>query len=451
MKIVIIGAGEVGAHMSEQLSRRAHDVTMVEADPISAAGIEEEQNVRVICGNGSSAEILARAKVGECDHFLAMTSEDQVNLVASSIAKKMGARNTIARIHDHTYSDNSFFNYQLNFGIDVLLNPEALAAVELAKAIRNPGRVAVENFARGKIEVQQLEITAGAKAIGRTLVQLNVGSETGVRVGFIQRQGDTFVPNRDTIIELGDELTLFGNPNSLSKIQGKFSPHLKPKNVHIVLYGGSETNIVLIRLLANPRFKIRLLEKNEHICQQLAERFPHITVVHGDATSLRVLEEERIGNADYFVAATKVDEDNVMTCLQTTKLGTRHILLHISRSDYSEIINNFRLVLGVDMAVSPREATANEVLRTINETSWQELAPAPGGKGKILEITVSNESPCVGKLIKDIQLPGETVIVALLHKYDAIVPGANDKIIAKDRIVVIATDEQKDRVLKLFT
>ena len=103
------------------------------------------------------------------------------------------------------------------------------------------------------------------------------------------------------------------------------------------------------------------------------------------------------------------------------------------------------------MAVSPREATANEVLRTINETSWQELAPAPGGKGKILEITVSNESPCVGKLIKDIQLPGETVIVALLHKYDAIVPGANDKIIAKDRIVVIATDEQKDRVLKLFT
>ena len=181
----------------------------------------------LLCGNGSSAEILARAKVGECDHFLAMTSEDQVNLVASSIAKKMGARNTIARIHDHTYSDNSFFNYQLNFGIDVLLNPEALAAVELAKAIRNPGRVAVENFARGKIEVQQLEITAGAKAIGRTLVQLNVGSETGVRVGLIQRQGDTFVPNRDTIIELGDELTLFGNPNSLSKIQGKFSPPSK--------------------------------------------------------------------------------------------------------------------------------------------------------------------------------------------------------------------------------
>lgn len=451
MKIVIIGAGEVGAHMSEILSNLGHDVIVVEENIPQAARIEEEQNVRVIRGNGSSAEILAQAKVGECDHFLAMTSDDQVNLVASSIAKKMGAANTIARIHDQTYSDHSFFNYQLNFGIDVLLNPEALAAVELAKVIRNPGRVAVENFARGKIEVQQLTVTNGAKAIGRTLGQLNLGSVTGVRVGLVQRQDKTFIPDRDTAIELDDQLTLFGNPQSLAKIKGKFSPNLKLKTVNIVLHGGSETNIVLTRLLANPRFKVRIIEKEEAICHRLAERFPQVRVIHGDATSLRVLEEERVGGADYFVAATKVDEDNVMTCLQTTKLGTRHILLHISRADYSEIINKFRLVLGVEKAVSPREATANEILRTINQTSWMELAPAPGGTGKILEVRVNPKSACIGKQIKDIRLPGQTIIVALLHKFDAIVPGATDKIIANDRIVILVTEEHRDEALNFFT
>ncbi len=451
MKIVIIGAGDVGTHLSDILSSRTHDVTVIEDNPERASKLDEELNIRVINGNGSSAEILAHAKVGECDHFLAMTSDDRVNLIACSIAKNLGAGNTIARIHDQTYSDNSFFNYQLNFGIDVFLNPEALAAVELAKAIRNPGRVAVEYFARGHIEVQQVQVTKDAKAVGRPLIQLRIGSESGVRIGLLQRGNTMVVPGADTVIEEGDLLTLFGTPNDITLIRSKFAPHLKPKDEHIVLFGGSETNIALIRLLTNPRFKVRVIENDESKCNWLAERFPEITVIHGDGTSLRVLEEERVGHADYFVAATREDEDNVMTCLQAAKLGAKHILLHISRSDYSEIVNRLKLMLGVEMAVSPRVATANEILRSINESSWQELAPAPGGVGKIIEITVAPDSPCQGKLVKDISLPPGTVIVALLHKFDAKVPGANDRIIPNDRLVIIVSDDQQDKVISLFT
>ena len=451
MKIVIIGAGEVGGHLSEVLSNSGHDVTVIEHDDQMAAKIHEEQNVRVLRGNGSSAKILHRAKAGECSYFLAMTSDDQVNLVSGSIAKKMGAETTIARIHEETYIDNKLFNYQLNFGIDLLVNPEALAAVELAKVIRNPGRVAVEHFARGKIEVQQIEVTAKAKAIGRNLKQLRLGEKTGVRIGLIRRRGSFLVPGAETVIEEGDRLTMFGDPQSLSEIKGKFSPKLRARTVFVALYGGSETNIALLRMLSNPRFHIRLIEPNRKICQNLAEQFPHITVVHGDATSLRVLEEERVGRADYFVAATKADEDNVMACLQTAQMGTKRLLLNINRSDYSEIINKFRLVLGIELAVSPRLATANEVLRTVNQTPWVELAPAPGGKGKIVELRVNPESPCVGKPIKDLRLPGNTIIVALMHKFDAKVPGAGDVIIADDRIVAVLSDEHRDEVISLLT
>ena len=451
MKIVIIGAGEVGAHLSEVLSKSGHDVTVIEQDIDKATKIDEEQNVRVLRGDGSLATTLKRAYAGWSKYFLAMTSDDRVNLVSCSIAKRMGAKTTIARIHEETYSDNMLFNYQLNFGIDVLVNPEALAAVELAKVIRNPGRVAVEHFARGKIEVQQLEVTARAKAIGRSLKQLKLGAVTGVRIGLIRRGRSSIVPGAETVIEEGDKLTVFGDPQSLSKIKGKFSRKLKAKSVFVALYGGSETNMALIRMLSNPRFHIRLIESDRKTCLDLAEQFPHITVVHGDATSLRLLEEERIGGADYFVAATKEDEDNVMACLQTAQMGTKHLLLNINRSDYSEIINKFRLVLGIELAVSPRLATANEVLRTVNETPWVELAPAPGGKGKIFEIRVNPASPCVGRPIKDLKLPGHTIIVALLHKFDAKVPGAGDIIIAGDRIVVVLPDEHRKKVISLLS
>ena len=198
MKIVIIGAGEVGAHLSEVLSNSGHDVTVIEQDTEKAVKIDEEQNVRVLRGDGSLATTLKRAQSGLSNFFLAMTSDDRVNLVSCSIAKRMGAKTTIARIHEETYSDNKLFNYQLNFGIDVLVNPEALAAVELAKVIRNPGRVAVEHFARGRIEVQQIEVTARAKAIGRNLKQLKLGAKTGVRVGLIRRGRSSLVPGAET-------------------------------------------------------------------------------------------------------------------------------------------------------------------------------------------------------------------------------------------------------------
>ena len=155
MKIIIIGAGEVGHNLCTTLSAAGHNVTLIEQSEVRCETLDEEQNARIIHGNGSSARQLVDVDVASCDAFLAMTSDDRTNVISCSLAKGLGAKNTIARIHDETYSDNSVINYQLHFGIDLLVNPEAICAVELAKEIRSAGRVAVENFSRGQIEVQQ--------------------------------------------------------------------------------------------------------------------------------------------------------------------------------------------------------------------------------------------------------------------------------------------------------
>ncbi|MEO0796547.1 MAG: Trk system potassium transporter TrkA [Verrucomicrobiota bacterium] len=449
MKIVVVGAGEVGRFLCEKLSEEGHDVTVIESAPKIAQEVDESLDVRVVEDHGASAEVLQRSGAGESDFFLAMTSDDRTNLISCSLAKALGAKTTIARIHDQTYSDNSIVNYQIHFGIDFLLNPEALSAVELAKSIRNPSRVAVENFARGEIEVQQIRVSARSKSTEKTLKDIRLPA--GVRIALIQDGDSSEVPTADSVIRAEQCVTLVGPPEQLQHTKGYLAPEKKTDLLRIVLFGGSETAIALIRLLKNPRFKIRLIEHDPKLCQKLAERFPHVTVINGSATSLRLMEEEQIGSADYFVACTKDDEDNIMTCLQARQLGAAHVQLVINKPDYEEILDQLRLTLGVELAVAPRQATVSEIMRYISTDAFTELASLPEGRAKILEIRVSDRSPVINRQIKEISFPKGAVIVVLLHKFQAKVPGADDKILSGDRLVVVVREDREHELLKLLT
>ncbi len=437
MKIIIVGAGEVGSYLCGLLSGKAHDVTVIESDEAIAQRVDELIDAKVLTGNGSSAETLVKAGVRECHFFLAMTSEDRTNLVATSLAKVLGAQATITRVHDQTYTDNSYVNYQLHFGIDHMINPEGLCAVQLAKSIRNPGRVAVEYFSRGQIEAQQVTVTRRSRFIGKKLRDIPLEQ---VRIGFIQRRKEVEVPSAETVLEEDNRVTIFGHPDVLLKMKTKFDPESKEEPVRVALYGGGETAVALARLLANPRYKIRIIEKDGAICRELADKFPRVTVINGDATSLRLLEEEQIGSADYFVASTKDDEDNIMTGLQASKLGAAHVQLVINKTDYEDVLDGLKSSLGVEMMVSPRVTTAREVLRYLSTEPMLELATLPDGVGKVLEIHLSHNNRFAGQPLRQIPLPRGCVIVALLHKFQAKMPGADDIILGGDRIVLISQE-----------
>jgi trk system potassium uptake protein TrkA len=446
MKIIIVGAGEVGHNLCATLAAAGHDVTLIERSQLRCEKLDEEQNARIINGNGSSARQLVEIDVAECDAFLAMTSDDRTNVISCSLAKGLGAKNTIARIHDETYSDNSVINYQLHFGIDLLVNPEAICAVELAKEIRGAGRVAVENFARGQIEVQQQRVAPGSRLIGKQLQDLKFDSR--VRIGYIQRDNKSEIASAETTMKEGDLVTHFGHPEALFALREKFNPKHKVDLSRVVLFGASETAINLIQLLSNPRFKIRVIEKDPETCRELAERFPHITVIHGDATSLRLLEEEQIGSVDYFVGCTKDDEENILTCIQASKLGAKHVQLVINKGDYDELLGMLKTTLSIEVVVSPRRATADFMLRTLSTETVATLAELPNRGGRILEVRISHSSPCVGRSVKDIQLPRGSLLVALQHKFKAKVPAADDVILAGDRVVVIVNEDQEKALLE---
>jgi trk system potassium uptake protein TrkA len=445
MKIIIVGAGEVGSNLSTVLSAAGHNVTLIEKSEVHCERLEEEQNARIVTGNGSSARQLVDVGVANCDAFLAMTSDDRTNIISCSLAKGLGAKNTIARIHDETYSDNSFINYQLHFGIDLLVNPEAICAVELAKEIRSAGRVEVEHFARGQIEVQRQRVARGSRLIGKKLRELRLDPQ--VRIGYVQRGDDTEIANAETELQEADIVTLFGHPEALFTLRERFDPDNKLEVSRVVLFGGSETAINLIQLLKNPRFKIRVIDKDRDHCRRLADRFPHITVIHGDATSIRLMEEEQIDCADYFVACTKDDEENILTCIQASKLGAKHVQLLINKGDYDDLLGMLQTRLDIELAVSPRRTTADFMLRNLSNESVAQLAEMPDGS-QVLEVRISHSSPVIGSKIKDLRLPSGCLLVALLHKFKAKVPAADDTILAGDRVVVIVSGEKEKEVTK---
>ena len=242
-------------------------------------------------------------------------------------------------------------------------------------------------------------------------------------------------------------VTLFGHPEALFNMRERFDPKQKTELTRVVLFGGSETAINLIHLLKNPRFKIRVIEKDKTRCRQLAERFPHIAVINGDATSVRLLEEEQIGSADYFVACTKDDEENILTCIQASKLGAEHVQLLINKGDYDDLLGMLQTRLDIEVAVSPRRTIADFMLRNLSGESVSTLAEMPDG-GRILELRISHSSPAIGKTIKEIHLPRGCLLVALLHKFKAKVPAADDTILAGDHVVVIVSGKTEREVTK---
>ncbi len=449
MKIVIVGAGDVGKYLCKVLSEDGHSITLIEKDDDTISDVEENMDVRVIKGNGASAKFLSMAQVQTCDYLIAMTQHDQLNIVSCSIGSKLGARKTIARVHDFVYTDAENFNYQRHFDLDILINPEALTAVELAKHIRNPERSAVEDFARGQVELQEIVVSGNAKVANKMLKELSLPA--GLKIGYVESNGVLEVPTASTILRANDKVTLIGSPESLLKNAYLFSDAISNQNVRIVLYGATETAVAIIRRLSHSRFKIRVIEPNLKKCKDIAEAFPNVTVINGSATTLKLLEEEQIGSVDFFVACTKDDEENVMTCLQAKKLGAKNVELVINKPDYEQVIQNISGFLDIIAAASPRKTSVAEIRKYITDKPYLVVGSLKNGEIEFIELRVEENSWAEGKKLYELNLPPATIIAAVVdEKNNAKVPGANDIVNAHDRLIIILEKKNIKQVVDMF-
>jgi len=444
MRIVVLGAGTVGTSIAEMLCENKHSVTVVDSDPAQTRRINDELDVRPVTGSASESSVMFQADVIGADAVLAVTGNDEVNIVAASMAKGLGARRSIARVYAPIFRDLSTFDYQTHFNIDRLMSLEQLSAMELARGIRSPGSVVVENFARGQLEVQ--EVIVSKKSIAINMALKDLGLPKGVRVGSIYRGDKLWIAGANDRIEADDHVMLIGQREDIDDVKESLSKEHQTKQ-HVVIAGGGETGFHLARTLESDRFHVVLMDQSQQRCEFLANNLKQATVVHADANRRAILEEERVGSADVFVACTGDDENNIMAGVEARDIGAKKIMAIVGRPDYADLVGK----LGIDLAVSEREAMATQVLGFLQTWPVIHRSSLPGGGISVLEIDVLEGAPCTQHVLANLKLPPQCLIAAVIKTEYVKVPGADDRLQPGDTVVAMIEDSAIDATLEHFS
>lgn len=445
MEVLTLGAGTVGRWVADMLCRRGHNVTVVDSDQENVAQINSELDVRAILGSAARSTVLFQADVLSADVCLAVTGDDEVNILAASMAKALGARRSIARVYAPAFQDLSTFDYQRHFSIDSLLSLEQLSAFELARAIRNPDAIPLEHFARGQLEVYEVEVDARSAAAEHKLRDLKLPSS--VRIGSIAREGRMWIASGEDELHGKDRVSLIGSPESVAKSRELFtiSKERGPQQ-RVMIAGGGETGYHLAESLSRRDYRIVMLDNDPDRCDRLSRLLPDATVIHANANRRIILEDEGAGTVDYFVACTGNDESNIMAGVEARELGANRVMCVVGRPDYANVVGK----LGIDYAVSERDVTARQILGYLNEGAVISQRRLPNGAIGVFELEVIENAAVTKATLAELPLAGRCLIAAVERGGFVQVPQANDRLEPGDIIVALIDPAAAEESLALF-
>ncbi len=444
MDVVICGAGEVGRHSAEVLGSNGNNITVIDLDPDKLAGVQDELDVRTLLGNATQADVLREAGVADTDLFIAATRSDEINLLAGAVAKALGARRVITRVHHSAFFEERGLSYRNLLGIDHLVCPDYTTATAIAQTLRSPGAQAVERFAEGKIEIQELPVSAESPAAGKSLSAIRM--PPGTRLAAVSHDGRSQIPTGATVINAGDVVTLIGMASSFEKCRKLFRDE-PPRRTRVFIMGGTALGVWLCRALNSRRFALRLIEADRERCDELSRKLDWVTILHGDPSSSNIFDEEHVEQADAFVALTDDDENNILNAARAKSMGVREAIAVLKRPTYLHLLEH----VGIDRAFSPRVTAVNEIQLLLDNSSVRILASLADGIADVYEIQVPpNAVDILNKPLEEIVFPEHSMVAAIQRGDDVRVPGAKDTIAANDRVIMIGPSGMTKRLRRLF-
>ncbi len=429
MNVVICGGGQVGSHAAELLTNEGHAVTVIDRSAERLRTITETLDVRTLEGSASDARALKEAGVADADLIVAATNFDEINLVAASIGAAMGAKRSIARVHHSAFLGQSDLHYERHFGVDRLLCPEYSTATAIARSLRNPAALAIENFAGGRIDLHEFSVSANAPAIGRPLAKVSMPGHS--RLAAVSRNNKVFLPEAGTELQAGDRIVLVANSEVFDEARRQFRTE-KPQRKTVVLQGGTPMAVWLCKALHDRTWSIRLFETNRPRAEELAEKLDWVTVLCADPTDKSVFAEERLGLADVFVGLLDDDEDNIVGAVLAKAGGVMESIAVVQRSRYLDLLYH----IGVDRSYSPGMTAAKEILNLLDDSPLRLLATLTA-EFDVFHVRVGNEGALVGKALHETQLAPNWVVGAIRRGEDVWVPGAKDVMQPGDAVLVI--------------
>lgn len=443
MQVIIAGAGEVGGHAAEVLSDAGHNVTVLDLDAARLQSLNDTLDVRTLVGHCAYFDVLQEAGAERCDLLVATTHIDEINMLTASMAKACGAKKTIVRVHHTANFSLRGTPYAKQLGIDELICPEYLTSLAIARTIRNPGSIALEEFARGQLLMQRVEVQHMASAIGNSLAELVL--PTGVRVATVERNGGASLVDAATTIHEGDFVTLIG-PSATFDAARKLFNKGKEKRIDIAIMGETATAVWLCRAFKSRIFSVRVFVSGRERAEELAEKLPHVTVLDADPTDTTTFVDEHVEQIGTFIAVTDDDERNILACAQARRLGVATAVAVVQRGKYLHLLPH----VGIDHAFSPRGDAVKAIRALIGTDPVRSLAVFADDVAEVYEIRPSKRAKILGNDLRNIKLPSQCMIAAIHRGEHVHSPGADDQIQPGDCVLVIGPRDIAGELHKLF-
>ena len=431
MKIVIVGAGSVGFDLAGTISRREHDVILVEKDQETANTVAENLDCSLVVGSGVNPATLSRIGMRDCDLFAAVTDRDEINIIACQTAHALGAKVKVARVRQEEYYQDHRLVLE---GIDLAINPDHEAAHAIRKLLFQTEATEVHEFAGGKVRVVGARVEAGSNIDGNSLIDLQrkLGEHLALVITIVRGE-ETLIPKGDTIIE-ADDLVFLAGPRSVvnrSLIHFRVTGRKLSK---VMIVGANAMGRELTRDLVSAGVKVKLIDRNEEKCRRASEQLRGALVLHGEGTDADLLESEGVGEMDGFVSVSMDEETNTMACLLAHYHGAGKTVCLVNRPDYIPLLP----LLGVDSVISPRLSTSAYIARFVKRGAVISSESLGYSGSEILQLRVEAGCPWLGKSLSKLSFPDHAVLGAVLKRGRVMTPRGDTVLAAGDEVVVFA-------------
>lgn len=445
MRILVVGAGDVGFQLGRRLTRAEHDITMIEADTQKSKRAAEQLDILVVEGNGASWQTLRDAHVDRMDIVAAVTDQDEVNVAACRMAKKLGVKTTIARVRNPEYTQADFILSGDELGVDHFIHPEKEAADAIVRLARQSSANYAVEFDGGKIQLLGLHVENGSPLLYRSLLEIGIEQQRlPFRIVAINRNHETIIPKGTDLLMPGDQVFVVCDPAytcRFTTLAGKREKSLS----NIMVLGGGMVGAFVAETLQNEAH-VKLLESKLVRCERLAERLPHTLVIHGDGTDLDLLESEDLAGMDAFIAVTGDDERNIIATLLARHATVPRNITLVNRVNYLPIMPK----IGLDTVVSKQLLTVNAMQHYIQHQEVAAVASLPGIEAQLIEYIATDGCRITRKPLRDVRFPRNAIVGAILHDNHMVVPTGDTQIEAGDRTVVFALPQAIDELDYLF-
>lgn len=446
MKILIVGAGKLGMKVANALLGGEHAVTIMDTDESVLQKISSHIDVMTVNANAKEVKSLTNLNIATYDYLIAVTGNDEANIVIASFAKKLGCSKVIARIRDPEHMQ------QINFikdamGIDHIVNPDLGITVEIYKYLAEKYTLSNGIFSTGKISLIEFNVERYKQLIGLTMADIP-SVLPNMLVVAISRSGKVIIPHGDTTVEEDDFLYVIGEKAPILELNSKVHEKGKYTDLQkVMIIGGGKTGFYLADMLSEFGAAVKVIEKSKERCHYLSTHLEDVMILHGDATDLSLLEEENLDLMDAVVTATGYDEDNLLLALTAKRHGIEDVIAKVSRTSYAEIISS----MGIDMALNPLDITTSNILRFVQGSKKILSSQLIQGQAEIMEIIATPHMKILDKPLRELDLPKGIIFAAIHRGTDVIIPNGNTVIQEDDKVILLSLLSDISTTEKLLT